>query len=51
MNNTFLLFSYLKPLEPRMNFNITKIVYYIYIIFFSLVCVARGELWKLSELL
>ena len=51
MINTILLFSYLKSLEPSMNFNISKIVYYICIIFCSLVRVARGELWKLSELL
>ena len=51
MNNTYLLFSYLKPMKPSMNFNLSKIVYYICIIFCSLVCVARGEQWKLSELL
>ena len=37
MNNIFLLFSYLTPLEPSKNFNISKIVYYICIIFRSLV--------------
>ena len=37
MNSTFLLFSYLTPLEPSKNFNISKIVYYICIIFCSLV--------------
>ena len=29
MNNTFLLFSYLTPLELSKKFNISKIVYYI----------------------
>ena len=36
MNNTFLLFYYLTPLEPSKKFNISKIVYYI-CIFCSLV--------------
>ena len=34
MNNTFLLFSYLTPLEPSKKFNISKIVYYICIFCF-----------------
>ena len=39
MNNTFLFFSYLKPLEPSKKCNVLKIVFYICMIFCSLVLV------------